>query len=51
MRELLWSLFARSALAQADTVVADLTDEGAGLASESLFGVGPARHCGGWHGR
>jgi hypothetical protein len=50
MRALLWPLFARSTWAQASTMVACTTGEGAALASVSLFGVGSDSHCGGGHG-
>jgi hypothetical protein len=50
VRALICPLFARSALAQPDTVVAGTTGEGAALATVRLVGVGSASHCGGGHG-
>jgi hypothetical protein len=44
---LLWTLFARSVLAQPATVMAGTTGEGADLASVRWIGVGLASHCGG----
>jgi hypothetical protein len=42
-----WPLFARSAWAQAASVVESTTDEDASLASVRLVGEGSASHCGG----
>jgi hypothetical protein len=51
VRALLWPLFALSAWAHTDTVVAGKSGEGTSLASVSLAGVGPASHCVGGHDR
>jgi hypothetical protein len=45
LRAQFWHLFAWSAWAQPDIVVASTTVEGAGLASVQLVGVGPTSHC------
>jgi hypothetical protein len=51
VRALLWHLFARSAWAHADTVVAGTTVAGAALASGPSFGVGSDNNSGGEHER
>jgi hypothetical protein len=44
VREFLWSLFSWLVWAQAATVVADTTGEGAALASVRFLGLGSASH-------
>jgi hypothetical protein len=51
VRALLWPVFARSAWAQAATVLASTTCEGAVLSCFRSVDVGSASHCGGEHVR
>jgi hypothetical protein len=51
VRALLWPLFSRSAWAQPDTVVTDMSCEGDDLASVRSVGEVSASHCGDGQGR